>query len=290
MKDNSFEKLNYYKMKHKIKMIVLKIVIAIIIWLFSTVLLSNVLNIFGNEVTYLAPQIGFLISGFSLYYLFEKNLKWHLGLKDSTFPKSMYFGYILGSLFVLFPILILLLTDNIIFHLNGYNIKNFILQLLIFTMVALGEEFFFRGYIYGLFQHNYNTKTAIVVNSILFALLHLINPEGFDKPVVYIILEIINISILGYLFSVTRFISRAIWMPFGFHMIFNIFQSSIFGFTNGGKKVDSILHLTINENNIWNGGIYGLESSFMLTLFLFFSIIFSVQYLNKNKERLKTTH
>jgi len=248
--------------------IYLKIILALVMWLVTTILTIQVINLFTFPLVFLAPQFGFIVTSIVMYYLFELNTSWNFEFKQENITIHHLSGTLIGFLIPAFSAFILLELKLINFQIGEYERIALLSQLIIFLMVAIGEEVFFRGYVFGLVQHYTNTTRATMVNTTIFTIIHLINPHSFEKEIQYIILELTNIFLLGYLFSISRTITKGLYMPIALHLAINVSQSTIFGFSNGGKSVDSILVSKLTNESIWNGSGYGLESSLILTFIL----------------------
>ena len=72
-------------------------------------------------------------------------------------------------------------------------------------------------------------------------------------------------------------------MPIGIHFFMNFLQSSIFGFLNGGKQLNSIFSVLYGNKTLWNGGGYGLESSLVFTTVLSFSLFVILIFYKKSR-------
>jgi membrane protease YdiL (CAAX protease family) len=136
-------------------------------------------------------------------------------------------------------------------------------QLLSFTAVAINEELFSRGYVQGLIKYHFNTKAAVIVSSLLFALLHSFNPGVFNNP-----LPLLNLLLAGVLLGVSREVSGGLWMPIGIHLTWNFFQGNVYGFAVSGLEVESVIRLEQTGNAIISGGSFGAEGSLLTSLIL----------------------
>lgn len=118
------------------------------------------------------------------------------------------------------------------------------------TVVALLEEFIFRGVILGIFLRTFRPSFAIVFAAFLFAFLHFLrppdglvmaNPEGlwtgFDFLQVtvqrlfeweLILLQFAPLLLAGVLLGVTRFLTSSLWLPVGLHAGW-VFAFTVFG-------------------------------------------------------------
>ncbi|WDC84503.1 CPBP family intramembrane metalloprotease [Caloramator sp. mosi_1] len=91
--------------------------------------------------------------------------------------KDLLIGLLLGAVSMTFIFAVFSITGNVTIE-KGLNFSTYTFTgLIIFTFVALNEELFSRGYcLYALKEFN-SEKFAVVVSSLIFALLHVFNPN-----------------------------------------------------------------------------------------------------------------
>ena len=102
-----------------------------------------------------------------------------------------------------------------------------------------------------------NPVVAIVGNSLLFALLHLAN-HGVT------ILSVLNIFLVGILFSLMVYYMDSLWCAFAVHTAWNFTQNILFGLPNSGINVPySVFKLnaaTARDSFAYNVG-FGIEGT-----------------------------
>jgi uncharacterized protein len=160
---------------------------------------------------------------------------------------------------------LLLITGTLKLQGNSWIWGAILFQAFMFMLVAVGEEWLFRGYLYGVYRNAFGPRFAVVLNSILFTATHLFNPDGASRPIEHIAVEMVNIFLMAVLMSQARLFSGTLWLPISLHFMLNFVQSTVFGFVNGGKEVESLFRLHYEQGNLWNGAGYGLESSLLFT-------------------------
>ncbi|MDF2814780.1 MAG: Abortive infection protein, partial [Paenibacillus sp.] len=128
------------------------------------------------------------------------------------------------------------------------------------AIICLNEEVLIRGYTQGLLRYRFGVWPAIMGSSLLFGLMHGLNPGALDLP-----LPLINAALAGVLLAVCRETSGALWLPFGVHWSWNYVQGSILGFEVSGTTVPSLLILERSGDSLLHGGSFGAEGS-ILTL------------------------
>lgn len=120
------------------------------------------------------------------------------------------------------------------------------------------EELFFRGVVFRSVEDLMGTWIALIVSSLVFGFLHLLNPGGTIEGAIYISIE------AGLLLAAAYLVTRRLWMSIGFHMAWNYTQSAIFsGTVSGGVSEPGLIRSTIEGPDLLTGGSFGLESSIL---------------------------
>lgn len=103
---------------------------------------------------------------------------------------------------------------------------------------------------------------AILVSSLVFGLLHLMNPAATIGGAVYICIE------AGLLLAAAYLVTRRLWICMGFHMAWNYFQSAIFsGAVSGTVAEPGLLKATIEGPETLTGGSFGMEHSIVALVY-----------------------
>lgn len=221
-----------------------------------------------QEWTLLSTPIGLSLSAWLMYTWIERKNGPTLGWRDRRWAGRLLTGGTAAAAIVSVSTLLMLVTGTVELGMNTWEWGTILFQVLLFLSVAVSEEWLFRGYLFSIYARAGGTRLAIMLNTVLFAAIHLMNPESMTRPIAHIVLEMMNILLLSILFSQARAFTGSLWLPISLHFMMNFFQSTVFGFLNGGKAVESLSRLSYGEKNIWNGAGYGLESSLILTLVL----------------------
>jgi hypothetical protein len=125
---------------------------------------------------------------------------------------------------------------------------------------ALAEELMFRGYPFQQLERGIGTIRAVVVFSIIYGLLHLLNPAASRWGIA-------NTVLIGILFSVAYLRTRALWLPWGIHFGWNMTLGFLFGLPVSGFRFFSVIRSTDAVGPRWlTGGSYGVEASATGTL------------------------
>lgn len=130
-----------------------------------------------------------------------------------------------------------------------------------FTGLAAGfvEEMVFRGIILNILKDKWNTKTAVLVPSLLFGLVHII---GMDFSLVSCLLVLVAGTMAGIMFSLIELESNSIWNSGIVHSLWNIMI--IGGGLSIGEAMDTyaiITYVPESKNFLLTGGEFGIEAS-----------------------------
>jgi membrane protease YdiL (CAAX protease family) len=134
--------------------------------------------------------------------------------------------------------------------------------LLAFLSVGVYEELMFRGYVLQALSERTRRVTAILVSSVIFALLHGFNP-GAD------VFGVVNTIIIGALLCVLYFRTGSLWMPIGFHAAWNFSLGYLYSLPVSGIPLYGILNVVeVDEGSRLTGGSYGPEAGLACTIAL----------------------
>ncbi|MEJ6950753.1 CPBP family intramembrane glutamic endopeptidase [Natronospora cellulosivora (SeqCode)] len=216
-------------------------------------------------------NLAMIIGIFIVYKIFEKRSNLSIGWKDDDLVNKGIEGSLWGIFLITIPFLFVLLLGGIQILSVGFNLavlKNLAIGVLLFLLVAISEELLVRGYIQGLIKQKYGVKAAIIAGSLIFALLHIFNPNILQSPIPLIVL-----FIAGILFGVSREVTGSLWVPIGIHFTWNLFQGHIYGFeVSGGEFGPTVFEIERIGHQLINGGPFGLEGSIVTTIFLILAI------------------
>lgn len=118
------------------------------------------------------------------------------------------------------------------------------------------EELLFRGVLFRSVEDMAGSWIAIIISSLVFGLLHLINPGATIAGAVYICIE------AGLLLAAAYLVTRRLWVAIGFHMLWNYVQSAVFsGVVSGGVALPGLFKDKIEGPSFITGGSFGMEQS-----------------------------
>lgn len=143
-----------------------------------------------------------------------------------------FIGFILGLVIVggLNAVCIFFAKNNGDIYLSfaGFEIIPFIVLFISVFIQSGAEELICRGVVYRRIENTYNPIVATVFNSLLFTVLHLMNPG-------VTLLSLLNIFLCGVLFSLVIYYTDSMAFAMAGHAGWNFCQSILFGLPNSGQ-------------------------------------------------------
>lgn len=156
------------------------------------------------------------------------------------------------------------------------------LYLLAFMIQGFSEELVMRGFFMNAYAARKGMFAAIIVNSVVFALLHLGN-DGVS------VLAMINLILAGIVFSLMAVYFDHIIVCSAAHSMWNFAQGNLFGVLVSGIYLPSTVMRFENVPGMdWlNGGAFGLEGGIAVTVIEIFSILL-LCFVHAKKEKRST--
>lgn len=145
----------------------------------------------------------------------------------------------------------------------GMNLHaNLIYPFILFFFAAIVEEVIFRLFIFQTCESRWGTTPALVVTSILFGLVHLINTvqhATFEQKFLGCLFLVFE---AGFLLNALFLVNRRVWLPLGMHWAWNFFEGPIFGTIVSGQNFGaSLLVAQTGGVMLASGGPFGPEGS-----------------------------
>ncbi|MFC7391406.1 CPBP family intramembrane glutamic endopeptidase [Scopulibacillus cellulosilyticus] len=228
----------------------------------------------------ITQEIGIIIAVIIAWKLFNKAKVKNIGFGFYKGVRQILLGLLLGFLsmtliFIFLRILGAVDVANSIIH--PHISKYLLLDILLYVLVGIAEELFFRGYIIGtMLQRGNNKLWCMTVSAIIFGCTHLINPNVAA-------VGIINIALVGVLFTYMYISTGKLWLSIGFHITWNYFQGSVFGFHVSGTETHGLYITKINSHQwLLNGGHFGPEAGLLTTIVVIINL-FVLFWWNRKK-------
>ena len=181
-----------------------------------------------------------------------------IGFSIKKRSKDILYGLLAGVFMMGIGSLLLYFSGNLTYDTINFNLIGLLQAVLLFIFVSINEEVFVRGYILRNMMGSMNKYIALVISSVLFMALHLLNPN-------LSLVAIINLFLAGILLGIGYVFTKNLWFPLALHFSWNFFQGPIFGFEVSGTNTDSLISHTIQGSELLTGGKFGLEGSLLAT-------------------------
>ncbi|GAB6151225.1 CPBP family intramembrane glutamic endopeptidase [Clostridium novyi] len=226
-------------------------------------------------------SIGIFLTLMLLIRIFDNK-----GIKDIRFfqgvnrGRNILIGLGLGALSITAVFLTLIWTGEITLK-NSLKYpsidKSIFLGVIVFILVAVNEEVLCRGYILNTLDIKNKPVRASIISSCLFSIMHTLNPNVK-------VMGLINIFLIGMLFSYMYIKTKNLWMSIGYHITWNYFQGNVFGFpVSGQSQFHSIYLIKYIDENIITGGKFGPEAGILVTLIIGINFIIVWKFINCKK-------
>ncbi|MDR2957298.1 MAG: CPBP family intramembrane metalloprotease [Coriobacteriales bacterium] len=219
----------------------------------------------------LLSTIGTTIAVIIFCRFIEKRKLPSMGFRKRGFFSEYLIGLVIGTIMFTAGIAICYVTGTLEFGgISAVVPWGFIaLFLLGYIFQGMSEEVLCRGYLLVSLARRQSMAIAVFVSSILFAGLHLTNPN-------LSVLAFINLFLFGA-FAGVYFLKRGdIWGVGAIHSAWNFVQGNVFGIAVSGttKPASVFSFLPTADGSLINGGAFGLEGGLAVTIVLvLFTII-----------------
>ena len=217
------------------------------------------------NLTYLIVIIAAMAALYIVRKLISRQTLVSAGLGTRNGVREFGVGWLLGMLLVTFGYVLLAISGMA--DSDGFNFlpSTFLGWLLLFLLQPFAEELLFRGYLMSLLARYFNLWTALIVSSVVFALVHATN-DGFST------MGFITITIAGLLFGLLFAKTGQLWLPTGLHAAWNFMQGVVFGFPTSGIRTYSITTTSTSGPDWLSGGAFGFEGSILAVLLVLAAI------------------
>lgn len=233
-------------------------------------------DVFDNHIITLIMYYGYVIViAVALLYwkIVEKKPLFLMGLTKRF--DSYFVGVIVGGLMLAISVLVIVLTGTIEYHGIFENVNILLILLYVGGFIVQGamEEILCRGLVFHALKEKTSLAIAIGVSTIMFILPHW--SSLFAGETIYGVIGIVNLVLISIIFSLLTIRYKNIWAACGLHSFWNAILYSILGLNLSGndETVTAIFNMQSVGENIWNGGMYGIEASLVTTVVLAFAAV-----------------
>jgi membrane protease YdiL (CAAX protease family) len=170
-------------------------------------------------------------------------------------PRELGIGILVGAGLYTAGILVLMMLG--ITRIEGTNPVSIMLPAISMALSSgFLEELLFRGALFRIVEEWLGSWIAVVVSSVVFGFVHLMNPAATLTGAIFISIE------AGLLLAAAYMVTRRLWLGMGFHVSWNYTQSAVFGGVVSGGVAEPGLFKTVTVGpELLTGGGFGLEAS-----------------------------
>ena len=215
----------------------------------------------------------------------EKRSLFSMGFTKRKAVSNYLTGLLVGALMFGAGVLICWLTGTLEYKgmVLGSNIGMVLVFFLGFLCQGMSEEVILRGYFMVSLAAKKSVVIAILLNSVLFALMHIFN-NGVS------ILPLINLTLFGIFASVYMLCTENIWGVCAIHSVWNFVQGNIFGISVSGIKINATVFSfeSNNTNTLINGGEFGMEGGLAVTAVLVIATVLTLLIKSRSNNVMST--
>jgi len=189
--------------------------------------------------------------------------------------KDIVAGNAVGAGLIGIGFFFLIFMGEITYEGFSFSTKDFMNSVGLYILVAILEESVFRGYVLRNLMRSYNKYVALVISSLLFALLHVVNPNISW-------FSMLDLFLAGIALGISYIYTKNLWFPIAFHFSWNFIQSHL-GFNVSGQDFYSVIQTSFSSETLLNGGAFGFEGSILSIIAEVLTILLVMYYYNRYK-------
>jgi uncharacterized protein len=225
-------------------------------------------NFVANMLINHAMLIGLI---FLIFWLFYKRHIKRMGFYAKGWLTQMALGLAFGAASITLVITVLLVSGMAKlspFSAAGLRQGMFWYGLLHFVVAGFWEEIISRGFMMTVLKTTRIKIVIVLFSAAFFSLIHYMN----GNATVY---SLVNIAMIGVLFSFMLIKTGRLWAPIGFHITWNFFQGYI-GIPVSGSPVpnSALFKVAFNGSDWLTGGAFGAEGGVACTLVVLLGMLF----------------
>ena len=239
-------------------------IILAILFLAPVSVINNLVAAYGTEklsgIYYLVSNgLLSLLCFFLFLYAYrlyckhiEKRAAYEISARNSL--KELGNGLLIGLTLVALTVGVFVLLK--IYNIESINSWTVILNaIVIFGMGSFAQELLIRGILFRVIEEFLGSWLTIIIVALIFGLAHLGNENASPLTSFYLF-------IADLLLSAAFIYTRRLWLVWGIHFGWNLFQDGIFGMPNSGiTSLPSLINPSIDGPEWITGGSFGIEAS-----------------------------
>jgi membrane protease YdiL (CAAX protease family) len=226
----------------------------------ATVLGGN--HVLRFEVIFRTGLAVLLLAAFSWLLTVGNHVESHRlaaqGLPISSGWTSQFLtGCAFGAVLIAIAVCAVALVGKVTFRgtWGTHSFYRLVLIVLVLMTGSLAEELMFRGYPFQRLVEAIGPAGAISVFSLLFGLVHILNPGSS-------LWGLVNTVVIGVVLAVAYLRTRALWFPWGIHFAWNATLGLLLGLPVSGIRLFNVFLRADATGPRWiTGGTYGIEAS-----------------------------
>ena len=175
-----------------------------------------------------------------------------LGLQTQGWLAKLATGWGLGTGLQLLIFATLAIAGWLTVERADWQPVDFGVSIVAWLIISFNEELSFRGYILQRLAQAWGLPAAVVVSSLVFAMVHVLNPNV--QP-----LAMVSLFVAGLLLACAYLVSRSLWLPIGLHIGWNLAEMHLLGFAGSGAPEPALLRSVVTGPEVMTGGAFGPE-------------------------------
>jgi uncharacterized protein len=196
--------------------------------------------------------IGILVLTWAFCRYLDRQPLLSLGLQRSGWLRNLSAGLGLGAGLMVLLFFVMAMAGWLTAELPWPGTLPLFGSALSWAALSFVEELTFRGYILQGLAKAWAMSLAVGVSSILFGLVHIIDPNVQ-------FLAIVNICVAGLFFALAYLVTRSLWLPAGIHIGWNLTEINVLGLPGSGHTEPSLFTSAVTGPELLTGGAFGPE-------------------------------
>lgn len=202
-------------------------------------------------------------------FIFERRKSWNIVLARGDFLRKYFRGALIGFLLMALPVGLLSLSgwfttepsppDRV----GWLALPGVIILLAGWIVQGAAEETLTRGFLLPIFGIRLSPFWGVMISSVFFAGLHLLNAN-------LNLIAMINLILFGIFASIYAMWEGSLWGVFAIHSVWNWAQGNLFGLEVSGSNISQTTFLNLTETgpDLITGGAFGPEGGIAITIML----------------------
>lgn len=181
-----------------------------------------------------------------------------VGAINWRWPLHLLLGAAIGAALMLAPALLLWMLGAVRWTVSTAGLSAVPMVLAVFALVAVVEEFTFRGFLFQRLIDGLGVWPAQALVAGLFVLTH---SAAIQDAGAIGLMAGLNIFIASLMFGFAFVRTRSLALPIGIHFAANFVQGGVLGFGVSGNDEQGVLAPVLSGSDWLTGGAFGLEAS-----------------------------